>query len=173
MKKAILCLLLAALLLPAACAEPALGYQQITQEEAAELMAGEEAYILLDVRTQEEYDEGHIPGAINIPNEEIGTAELEELPDREQMILVYCRSGRRSKEAAGKLAALGYTQVLEFGGIITWEGEIITTAEEELYASDPFEAREYGDPESFYEDYMDEFDDFEDAEEYYYEYGGW
>lgn len=173
MKKAILCLLLAALLLPAACAEPALGYRQITQEEAAELMAGEEAYILLDVRTQEEYDEGHIPGAINIPNEEIGTAEPEELPDREQMILVYCRSGRRSKEAAGKLAALGYTQVLEFGGIITWEGEIITTAEEELYASDPFEARAYGDPESFYEDYMDEFDDFEDAEEYYYEYGGW
>ena len=172
MKKAILFLLLATLLLlPAAMAEP--GYTQITQEEAARVMDEEEDYIILDVRTAEEYDEGHIPGAINLPNEEIGQDAPEQLPDPDQLLLVYCRSGRRSKEAAGKLAALGYTRVLEFGGIMTWPGEVISTADEELLADDPFEAREYGSPEDFYEDYGDNFDDFEEAEEYYYEHGGW
>ena len=77
------------------------------------------------MRTQQEYDEGHIPQAICIPNEIIGLREnIEELPDKSQMILVYCRSGRRSKEAAEKLASLGYTNVIEFGGIITWTGPI-------------------------------------------------
>ena len=114
----------------------------------------------------------YIPAAINIANEDIGTEELPELPDKDQMLLVYCRSGRRSKEAAEKLAALGYTQVLEFGGIMTWTGEVISTEEEE-WADDPFEAHEYGDPEDFYEDYGDNFDDYEEAEEYYYEHGGW
>ena len=129
MKRAMVYLLLAALLLmSAAVAEPT--FQQITQEEAARILEEETEYILLDVRTLEEYDEGHIPGAINLPNETIGEGELPELPDRDQMILVYCRSGRRSKEAAGKLAALGYTQVLEFGGIMTWTGEVVSTLEE-------------------------------------------
>lgn len=129
MKRTILCVLLAALLLlPAAMAEQ--NYRQITQEEARRILDEEADCVLLDVRTEEEYDEGHIPGAINLDNEDIGTEEILELPDRDRMILVYCRSGRRSKEAAEKLAALGYTQVLEFGGILTWPGEIVTTEEE-------------------------------------------
>lgn len=171
MEKALVFVLLAALfLLPAGIAEEY--YQQITQEEAQRILDEEANYILLDVRTEEEYDEGHIPGAINIDNGDIGSDELMELPDKDQMILVYCRSGRRSKEAAEKLAALGYTQVLEFGGILTWAGEVVSTAEEELIMDDPFEAHEYGDPEDFYEDYGDNFDDYEEAEEYYYEHGG-
>ena len=172
MKHMILCVLLAALLLvPVGWSEHS--YRQITQEEAQRLLKEEADYILLDVRTGEEYDEGHIPGAINIDNENIGTDELSELPDRDQLILVYCRRGRRSKQAAEKLAALGYTRVVEFGGIMTWPGEVVSTAEEELWLDDPFEAREYGDPEDFYEDWGDNFDDYDEAEEYYYEHGGW
>jgi len=170
-KKVIITLLLMALLLPAAICEAA--YTQISQEEAANIMAEETGFIVLDVRTQEEYDEAHIPGAVNIANETIGTDEIPELPDKDQVLLVYCRSGRRSKEASEKLAALGYTHVLEFGGIITWTGETISTADEELIEDDPFEAHEYSSPEDFYEDYGDNFDDFEEAEEYYYEHGGW
>ena len=147
-------------------------YTQITQEEAARIMEEETGYLIVDVRTEEEYDEAHIPSAINIPNETIGTDVIPELPDKDQTLLVYCRSGRRSKAAAEKLAALGYTRVLEFGGIMTWTGETISTEEEE-FEDDPFEAREYGSPEDFYEDYGDNFDDFEVAEEYYYEHGGW
>ena len=171
MRKVIIVLLLMALLLPAAICEAA--YTQISQEEAAKIMAEETGFIVLDVRTQEEYDEAHIPGAVNIANETIGTDEIPELPDKDQVLLVYCRSGRRSKEASEKLAALGYTHVLEFGGIITWTGETISTADEELIKDDPFEAHEYGSPEDFYKDYGDNFDDFEEAEEYYYEHGGW
>lgn len=171
MRKAIIALLLMALFLPAAICEAA--YTQISQEEAARIMAEETGFIVLDVRTQEEYDEAHIPGAVNIANETIGTDEILELPDKDQVLLVYCRSGRRSKEASEKLAALGYTHVLEFGGIITWTGETISTADEELIEDDPFEAHEYSSPEDFYEDYGDNFDDFEEAEEYYYEHGGW
>ena len=147
-------------------------YTQITQEEAAHIIEEETGYLIVDVRTEEEYDEAHIPRAVNIPNETIGTDEIPELPDKDQTLLVYCRSGRRSKEASEKLAALGYTHVLEFGGIMTWTGETISTEEEE-FEDDPFEAREYGSPEDFYEDYGDNFDDFEEAEEYYYEHGGW
>ena len=82
--------------------------------------------VLLDVRTPEEFADKHIPGAINIPNETIGTAEIPELPDQDQLILVYCRSGNRSKQASEKLAALGYTNVVEFGGINDWPGETVT-----------------------------------------------
>ena len=99
-------------------------YRQITMDEAVEMMKTETGYIILDVRRPDEYAEGHIPGAINVPNENIGTAEIFELPDKAQLILVYCRSGRRSKEASEKLVKLGYTNVVEFGGILDWKGEI-------------------------------------------------
>ena len=101
-----------------------LGYRQISMKEAVKMMKDEKNYIILDVRRPDEYAEGHIPGAINVPNEEIGTTEIAELPDKSQLILVYCRSGRRSKEAAGKLVKLGYTNIVEFGGIQDYEGEI-------------------------------------------------
>ena len=96
------------------------GYQQISGEEAAQIMDREENYILLDVRTREEYENEHIPGAICIPNETIGAEEIPELPDKDQLLLIYCRSGNRSKTAAAALAALGYSHVYEFGGINTW-----------------------------------------------------
>ena len=82
--------------------------------------------VLLDVRTPQEYREGHIPGAINIPNEDIGSDEISVLTDPEALILVYCRSGNRSKQSAEKLAALGYTNVAEFGGILDWPGETVS-----------------------------------------------
>ena len=99
-------------------------YRQISMDAAVKMMKDEKNYIILDVRRPDEYAEGHIPGAINVPNEEIGTAEIAELPDKAQLILVYCRSGRRSKEASEKLVKLGYTNVVEFGGILDWKGEI-------------------------------------------------
>ena len=89
------------------------------------MMATDGTQIVVDVRTQEEYDYGHIPGAICIPNESIGDKQPAELPDLDQIILVYCRSGRRSKEASQKLADIGYTRVYEFGGIIDWTGEVV------------------------------------------------
>lgn len=102
----------------------ATGYRQISMDEAVDMMKKESGYIILDVRRPDEYAEGHIPCAINLPNESIGTAAIDELPDKAQLILVYCRSGRRSKEAAEKLVKLGYTNVVEFGGILDWKGEI-------------------------------------------------
>jgi rhodanese-related sulfurtransferase len=93
-------------------------------DEGLGMMKDEKNYIILDVRRPDEYSEGHIPGAINVPNEEIGTAEIAALPDKSQLIFVYCRSGRRSKEAAEKLVALGYTNIVEFGGILDYHGEI-------------------------------------------------
>ena len=99
-------------------------YVNITAEEAKRIMDTEEGYIILDVRTQEEYDEGHIPGAIVISHEEIGGKAEEVLTDKNQLILVYCRSGRRSKIAAEALVELGYTNIREFGGIIDWPFEI-------------------------------------------------
>ena len=99
-------------------------YVNITAEEAKQIMDTEEGYIILDVRTQEEYDEGHIPGATQISHEEIAEKAEEVLPDKNQLILVYCRSGRRSKIAAEALAELGYTNIKEFGGIIDWPYEI-------------------------------------------------
>ena len=101
-----------------------MGFEQISQLEAKRIMAGEEGYIIVDARTEGEYMTGHIPGAICIPNESIGTKMPEELPDLDQLILVYCRSGNRSKQAAKKLAEIGYTNIKEFGGINTWDGEI-------------------------------------------------
>ena len=101
-------------------------YRQITMDEAVTMMEQETGYIILDVRRADEFAAGHIPGAINVANESIGTDEIPELPDKKQLIMVYCRSGRRSKEAAEKLVKLGYTNIVEFGGILDWKGEIVT-----------------------------------------------
>ncbi|MBQ3165910.1 MAG: rhodanese-like domain-containing protein [Clostridia bacterium] len=100
-------------------------YRSITMDEAVTMMAQETDYIILDVRRPDEFAAGHIPNAINVANETIGTAEIPELPDKDQLIMVYCRSGRRSKEASEKLVKLGYTNIVEFGGIIDWEYEIV------------------------------------------------
>ena len=100
-------------------------YAQISGAEAKALMDSESGYIIIDARTQEEYDAGHIPGAILIPEYEIAARAEKELPNKEQLILVYCRSGRRSKIAAEELVKLGYTNVKEFGGIIDWQYEIM------------------------------------------------
>ena len=100
-------------------------YDQISGAEAKALMDSESGYIIIDARTQSEYDEGHIPGAILIPEYEIADRAEKELPDKDQLILVYCRSGRRSKIAAEELVKLGYTNVKEFGGIIDWEYEVV------------------------------------------------
>ena len=99
-------------------------YVNITAEEAKQIMDTEEGYIILDVRTQEEYDEGHVPGATRISHEEIAEKAEEVLTDKDQLILVYCRSGRRSKIAAEALVELGYTNIKEFGGIIDWPYEV-------------------------------------------------
>ena len=100
-------------------------YDQISGAEAKALMDSESGYIILDAREQHEYDEGHIPGAILIPYGEIADRAEKELPDKDQLILVYCRSGRRSKIAAEELVKLGYTNVKEFGGIIDWKYETV------------------------------------------------
>ena len=101
-------------------------YRQIGMEEAVIMMREESDYIILDVRRADEFAAGHIPNAINVSNEDIGTNEIPELLDKNQLIMVYCRSGRRSKEAAEKLVKLGYTNIVEFGGILDWKGEIVT-----------------------------------------------
>ena len=125
--KKILPIFLAALLL-AGCAAPAeeITYRQVNMDEAITMMEEGSGYIILDVRTPEEFADKHIPGAINIPNETIGTDEIPELPDKDQLILVYCRSGNRSKQASEKLVARGYTNIVEFGGINDWPGETVT-----------------------------------------------
>ena len=99
-------------------------YVNITAEEAKQIMDSEEGYVILDVRTQEEYDQGHIPGAILIPDTEVEVTAEEVLTDKDQLLLVYCRSGRRSKLASEILVELGYTNIKEFGGIIDWPYEI-------------------------------------------------
>ena len=101
-------------------------YRQISMDEAVTMMEEESGYIILDVRTPEEYRERHITNAINIPNETIGSEDIQELPDRDQLILVYCRSGNRSKQASGKLAELGYTNIVEIGGINDWTGDTVS-----------------------------------------------
>ena len=126
--KKLLFLLLAVMLLTA-CAhtkenDQEAAYMNITAEEAKQIMDSEDGYIILDARTQEEYDQGHIPGAIVISHEEIAEKAEEVLTDKEQLILVYCRSGRRSKIAAEALVELGYTNIKEFGGIIDWPYEV-------------------------------------------------
>lgn len=99
-------------------------YQQVDAETAKELMDTEDDYVILDARTQAEYDEGHIPGAILIPHDTVATAAEDALPDKDQLILVYCRSGNRSKQASQALVDLGYTNVVEFGGINSWPYEV-------------------------------------------------
>lgn len=101
-------------------------YQHITADEAKALMDSEKGYVILDVRTAEEYAAGHIEGAVLIPDYEIQEKAEEILLDKSQLILVYCRSGRRSKNAASTLASLGYTNVKEFGGIIDWKYGTVT-----------------------------------------------
>lgn len=106
--------------------DKAQSYTQISQEEAREMMTKDDGHIVVDVRRQDEYDARHIPGAILIPNESIGTEQPEELPDLDQIILIYCRSGNRSNQAAQKLFDMGYTNIYEFGGINTWTDEVVT-----------------------------------------------
>ena len=124
--------ILMALLLLSGCAAQAQkeqSYRQINMDEAIAMMEAESDYIILDVRTPEEFSEKHIPGAINIANETIGSEEIPELPDKDQLILVYCRSGNRSKQASEKLVALGYTNIIEFGGINDWPGKVVSVTE--------------------------------------------
>ena len=104
-------------------AEPS--WVQIDQETAKRMMEADDGHVIVDVRRQDEYDAGHIPGAVLIPNESIVDERPSELPDLEQVILIYCRSGNRSKQAAQKLADLGYRNIYEFGGITTWTGKIV------------------------------------------------
>ena len=120
--------ILIALLLLAGCGAKSseATYRQITMEEAVTMMEEESGYIILDVRTAQEYSEKHIPGAINVANESIDTEDIPELPDKDQLILVYCRSGNRSKQASEKLMKLGYTNIVEIGGINSWPGETAT-----------------------------------------------
>ena len=128
MKLKIIALTICTILLLAGCnanMKPEASYRQINMNEAITMMAEETDYIILDVRTQEEFVAGHIPNAINIPHENIGTTEIPELPNKDLLILVYCRSGNRSKQASEKLVALGYTNIVEFGGINSWPGEIV------------------------------------------------
>lgn len=128
MKKFIPMLLSALMLTGCAGARNSTGntYRQISMDEAVAMMEKESGYIILDVRRPDEFVAGHIPGASNVPNESIGKDEIAELPNKGQLILVYCRSGRRSKEAAEKLVKLGYTNIVEFGGILDWKGETVT-----------------------------------------------
>ena len=126
MKKRILLILVMILLAGCTASREEVSYRQIRMDEAMALMEEETGYIIVDVRTPEEYAEKHIPNAINIPNETIDTAEIPELPEKDQLILVYCRSGNRSKQASQKLAAMGYTNVVEFGGINSWPGETVS-----------------------------------------------
>ena len=127
--KRIIPLLQLPVLILTGCTAPkasASSYRQVSMQEAIEIMASENKYIILDVRTIAEYESGHIPGAICVPNETIASTEFPELPDKNQLILVYCRGGNRSKQAAGKLAKIGYTNVVEFDGINSWPGEIVS-----------------------------------------------
>lgn len=130
--KKIMVLLTAVLHLLTGCAQKMDGdgmlrsYTHISQETAREMMAQDDGHIVVDVRRQDEYDAGHIPGAILIPNESITTERPKELPDLTQIILLYCRSGNRSRQAAEKLFGMGYSNIYEFGGILDWTGDIVT-----------------------------------------------
>ena len=122
LSRIILPVLMALSMIPASAQkkETTMAYEQISQKEAKSLMDNNKNIVILDVRTKKEFDEGHIKGAINIPVETIGSIPPAQLRDKKQMILVYCRSGRRSKMAAQKLGIMGYENVLEFGGIMDW-----------------------------------------------------
>lgn len=120
----LLCILIPTISCTMAKEDSDMTYEMINMAEAREIFEKEGDYIILDVRTWEEYNDGHIPGAICIPNETIGTEEITQLPNKEQVIYIYCRSGNRSKQAAAKLVELGYTNIVEFGGMIDWSGPI-------------------------------------------------
>ena len=129
MLKRILPMLLAMIFVLSGCGESDDGlqdyiYENISMSEGIDRMKSDKDYILLDVRRADEFEAGHIPGAVNLPNEEIGTEEIPSLPDKSQTIYIYCRSGNRSRQAADKLLALGYTNIIEFGGIIDYTGEL-------------------------------------------------
>ncbi|MBQ7677755.1 MAG: rhodanese-like domain-containing protein [Lachnospiraceae bacterium] len=103
------------------------GYRLISQKEAKELMKEDNDSVIVDVRTKEEYDEGHIPGAVLVPIEEIREKKVDAaLPDKDALLLLYCRTGRRAEDAAALLAEMGYTDVRSFGGIVEWDGEVET-----------------------------------------------
>ena len=123
--KKMISLVLSAFMLTGCAGNQKNTYHQISMDEAVSMMAQETDYIILDVRRSDEFASGHIPNAINVANESIGTSEIPELPNKDQLIMVYCRSGRRSKEAAEKLVKLGYTNIVEFGGILDWTGETV------------------------------------------------
>ena len=128
MKKRLFAVLMAALTLSACTAEKMsenAGYMCITPQEAKKIMDTQDGYVILDTRTEEEYETGHIPGAIVISHEQIKEKAEQVLTDKDQLILVYCRSGRRSKLAAQDLVDLGYTNVKEFGVIIDWPYEVV------------------------------------------------
>lgn len=125
----LLIVLAACVLLLTGCRAPGkdekqMTYQRISMQEAAEWMETEEHFVLVDVRTAQEYALGHIPGAVLLPNEEIGDEVVDVLPDKDALTLVYCRSGNRSRQAADKLVQLGYTNIVEIGGIMHWTGEL-------------------------------------------------
>ena len=129
MKKRVLSLILGIMLVFSGCENKDTDmknntYEKISMSEGIERMAADEDFILLDVRRADEFAAGHIPGAVNLPNEKIGTEEIAYLPDKNQTIYIYCRSGNRSKQAADKLLALGYTSLIEFGGILDYSGEL-------------------------------------------------
>lgn len=109
-----------------ASVQETLGYTQISMEDAVKIMKDETGYLIVDVRTPEEFAAGHIPDAINVPNETIAENAAKDLPDKDRLLLIYCRSGNRSKQASSVLAGLGYTNVKEFGGIKDWTGETVT-----------------------------------------------
>ena len=134
MKKLILMILFIVIIIICICilmvrkskiAEESNGIKHVSMDEIVKIMKESENYIILDVRTIEEFNEGHIKDAICIPNETIDENVTEELPDKDQLILIYCRSGNRSKQAANKLKDLGYTNLIEFGGIKDWKGEVV------------------------------------------------
>lgn len=128
MMKRLLPLFIAVLLVFTGCGEKENDmkntYEKISMSEGLKRMESDEGYILLDVRRADEFAAGHIPGAVNLPNEQIGKAEIPSLPDKNQTIYIYCRSGNRSKQSADKLLALGYTSLVEFGGILDYTGEL-------------------------------------------------
>ncbi len=123
MKRRMIPVVLAVLMLTGCASVKGAGYTEISMDDAVKRMSSGE-YIIVDVRRPDEFAEGHIPGAVNVPNKDIGSEDIPQLPDKSAKLLVYCRSGRRSKEAAEKLAANGYKHVYEFGGILDWQGEI-------------------------------------------------
>ena len=104
--------------------ETSSSYKTISSKEAQQMIEEHKDALILDVRTAAEYESGHIPNAVNLSNEDIQAGKVDSLKDKSQLIMVYCRSGNRSRQAAQKLAELGYTNVVDFGGIQSWQGDI-------------------------------------------------